>query len=142
MTNLVYNRNHYFGLGPIEWPWTAELGKKNTDTKIDLRNWTLVSVPDKGLSVNEDYNYLWVVHSFDVETFEFSVVLFLLLSSECGVSFYWGPARVNFDSSLFWNCIFTTEKNLVNTQVMITNLAGTENSNFSTSKLWTAGNQM
>ena len=24
----------------------------------------------KGLSVNEDYNYLWAVHSFDVETFE------------------------------------------------------------------------
>ena len=43
--------------------------------------------------------------------FEFSVVLFLLLSSECGVSFYWGPAWVNFDSSLFWNCLFTTEKN-------------------------------
>ena len=34
-----------------------------------------------------------------------------ILSSECEVSFYWGPARVNFDSSLFWNCIFTTEKN-------------------------------
>ena len=65
----------------------------------------------KSLSVKEDYDYLWAVHSFDVEIFEFSVVLFLLLSSECGVSFYLGPARVNFDSSLFWNCIFTTEKN-------------------------------
>ena len=29
--------------------------------------------------------------------------LLFLLSSECGVSFYWGPARVNYDSSLFWN---------------------------------------
>ena len=41
--------------------------------------------------------------------------LMSLLSSICGVSFCWGPARVNFDSSVFWNCIFTTEKNLVNT---------------------------
>ena len=61
--------------------------------------------------MNEDYDYLWAVHSFDVEKFEFSVVLFLLLSSLCEDSFYWGPARANFDSSLFWNCIFTTEKN-------------------------------
>ena len=86
----------------------------------------------KGLSVNEDYDYLWAVHSFDVEKFEFSVVLFLLLSSECGVSFYWGPARVNFDSSLFWNCIFTTEKN-----------CGAGISNFNTNEFsWTTGNQM
>ena len=84
----------------------------------------------KGLSVNEDYYFLSAVHSFDVETFEFSVVLFLLLSIECVVNFYWGPARVNFDSSLFWNCIFTTEKNCG---------AGISNINkFS----WTAGNQM
>ena len=27
----------------------------------------------KGLSVNEDYDYFWTVHSFDVELFEFSV---------------------------------------------------------------------
>ena len=27
----------------------------------------------KGLSVNEDYYFLSAVHSFDVETFEFSV---------------------------------------------------------------------
>ena len=26
-----------------------------------------------------------------------------------------GSARFNFDSSLFWNCLFTAEKNLVNT---------------------------
>ena len=38
--------------------------------------------------MKEDYDYLSAVHSFDVEKFEFSVVLFLLLSSECGVSFY------------------------------------------------------
>ena len=86
----------------------------------------------KGLSVNEDYNYLWAVHSFDVETFEFSVVLFLLLSSECGVNFNWGQARVNFDSSPFWNCIFTTEKNCG---------AGISNSNIN-DFLWTTGNQM
>ena len=65
----------------------------------------------KGLSVKEDYDYLWVVHNFDVKIFEFWVVLFLLLSGECEVSFYWGPAWVKFDSSLFWNCLFTTEKN-------------------------------
>ena len=40
--------------------------------------------------------------------------LMSLLSSICGVSFCWGPARVNFDSYVFWNSIFTTEKNLVN----------------------------
>ena len=86
----------------------------------------------KGLSVDEDYDYLWAVHSFDVEKFEFSVVLFLLLSSLCEDSFYWGPARANFDSSLFWNCIFTTEKN---------SRAGT--SNFNTNEFsWTTGNQM
>ena len=86
----------------------------------------------KGLSVNEDYNYLWAVHSFDMEIFEFSVVLFLLLSSENGVSFYWGPAWVNFDSSLFWNCLFTTEKN-----------CGAGISNFNINEFsWTAGNQM
>ena len=54
---------------------------------------------------------LWFIQmglSFDVEKFEFSVVLFLLLSSECGISFYWGPAWVNFDGSLFWNKLFTT----------------------------------
>ena len=53
--------------------------------------------------MNEDYDYLWAVHSFDVEKFEFLVVLFLLLSGLCENSFYWGPARANFDSSLFWN---------------------------------------
>ena len=51
----------------------------------------------KGLSVNEDYNYLWAVRSFDVEVFEYSVAakifddlkcLQKILSSECGVSFY------------------------------------------------------
>ena len=42
---------------------------------------------------------------FDVETFEFSVrpkLIFIFFSIEYGVSFYWGQARVNFDSSLFW----------------------------------------
>ena len=73
----------------------------------------------KGLSVNEGYNYLWTVHRFDVETFEFSVpaefvlmtwsVYKIFLSSECGVSFYWGPARVKFDSSLFWNYVLKTD---------------------------------
>ena len=48
----------------------------------------------KGLSGKKDYNYLWGVHSFDVEKFEFSAVLFLLLSSECVVSFCWGRAWV------------------------------------------------
>ena len=94
----------------------------------------------KGLSVNEDYDYLWAVWSFDVEIFEFSVPAKLLLncindtpiiggigvhrwttiassgylkcsqkifSCQCGVTFYWGSARVNFDNSLFSNCIFT-----------------------------------
>ena len=73
-------------------------------------------------------NHIWfpVVHSFDVETFEFSVpaefvvmtwsVYKIFLSSKCGVSFYWGPAWAIFDSSLFWNCksktdsTFNTEK--------------------------------
>ena len=32
---------------------------------------------DKGLSVKEDYDYLWAVHSFDVETFEFSATFIL-----------------------------------------------------------------
>ena len=86
----------------------------------------------KGHSVKEDYDYLWVVHSFDVKIFEFSVVLFLLLSGECGVSFYWGPAWVKFDSSLFWNCLFTTEKN-----------CGAGISNFNINEFsWTTGNQM
>ena len=52
-------------------------------------------------------NYIWfpAVHSFDVETFEFSVpAKFLLMTwsvykifliSEWGVSFYWGQARGN-----------------------------------------------
>ena len=47
--------------------------------------------------MNEDYNYLWAVRSFDVEVFEYSVAakifddlkcLQKILSSECGVSFY------------------------------------------------------
>ena len=73
----------------------------------------------KGLSVNEDYNYLWMVCIFDVETFEFSVttkfvlmtwsVYKIFVSSECGVSFYWGPARVYFGSSLFWNFMSKTD---------------------------------
>ena len=48
---------------------------------------------------------MWKHLNFHLFCFCYSVF------SECGVSFYWGPARVNFDSSLFWNCIFTTEKN-------------------------------
>ena len=35
------------------------------------------------------------------------LVFCLFLGSECEVSFYWGPVRANFDSSLFWNCTFT-----------------------------------
>ena len=61
----------------------------------------------------------FIVFMWKKLNFQFPLNLFwwleVLLSSKCGVSFYWGPARVNFDSSLFWNCIFTTEKNLVNT---------------------------
>ena len=94
--------------------WLVKIKFENSEFGIG-NSWknvmSIMKLFGKGLSVNEDYNYLWAVHSFDVETFEFSAVLFLLLSSECWVSFYWGPARVNFDSSLFWNCIFTTEKN-------------------------------
>ena len=91
-----------------------------------------IIIKGKGLSVKEDYDYLWAVHSFDMEKFEISFILFLLLSSECGVSFYWGPAWVNFDSSLFWNCLFTTEKN-----------CGAGISNFNINEFsWTTGNQM
>ena len=77
----------------------------------------------KGLSVNEDYNYLWMACIFDVETFEFSVpakfvlmtwsVYKIFVSSECGVSFYWGPVRVNFDSSLFWMFISKTDPTFI-----------------------------
>ena len=53
----------------------------------------------------------FVVLMWKYLNFQFSPNLFLMtysvykknLSSECGVSFYWGPAMVNFDSSLFWN---------------------------------------
>jgi hypothetical protein len=41
----------------------------------------------KGLSVKEDYDHLCAVHSFDVEIFEFLVVLFLLLSSNVESAF-------------------------------------------------------
>ena len=62
----------------------------------------------------------------------FQLFLFLLLISECVASFYWGSARVNFDSSLFWNCIFTTKKN-----------CGARISNFNINEFsWTTGNQM
>ena len=35
--------------------------------------------PVKGFSVNEDYYHLWTVHSFNIETFEFSVPAELVL---------------------------------------------------------------
>ena len=41
----------------------------------------------KGLSVNEDYNYLWAVHSFDVETFEFSAFCFCYSAVNVGSVF-------------------------------------------------------
>ena len=47
--------------------------------------------------------FKWFV-VFDVETFEFSVpanLILIFLSIEYRVSFYWGQARVNFDSSLW-----------------------------------------
>ena len=70
-------------------------------------------------------------------TFEQFIVLMWKIwifhcSSECGVSFYWGPAKDNFDSSLFWNCIFTSENN-----------CGAGISNFNTNVFsWTNGNRM
>ena len=40
----------------------------------------LASIPPvKGFSVNEDYYNLWTVHSFNMETFEFSVPTELVL---------------------------------------------------------------
>ena len=58
--------------------------------------------------------------------------LFRLLSRESGVSF----TEAQPGSILTALCFEITEKNLVNTSSHQTNLAGTENSNFSTSKVW------
>ena len=57
--------------------------------------------------------------------------LFRLLSRESGVSF----TEAQPGSILTALCFEITEKNLVNTSSHQTNLAGTENSNFSTSKV-------
>ena len=80
------------------------------------------------MKVIENYiRFLAVQENLLILKFEmpaWQLFLFWLLSSECGVSFYWGPARVNFDSSLFWNCIFTTEKNLTNTSNHLNKFGG------------------